>query len=128
MEGFKASIVESWKQLTPKEKISVKDTSAFEKFDEVVVAGEDLIIEVANYVHIHIENPLSENKEYDSFVVMTTEGKGYVTSSRSFADSLKNILDEIGDCGEEIGEWKLRVFKKESSNYKGKYFLTCQII
>ena len=128
MEGYKAKVVDSWKELSVKEKIAYKETDAYDKLDEMVTPDTPLVVSLENYITIHVENPASENPEYNQYLVVTTEGDVYVTSSDTFDSSIKSILEEIDEAGEdEVGEWQLKIYKRESNNFKGKHFLTCSI-
>lgn len=128
MEGYKAKVVGSWKELSVKEKIAFKETDAFTKLDEVVTPEEPLVINLVNYITVNVENPKSENPTYNQYIVVAEDGEIYVTSSDTFDSSMSDNLDEIDAAGEEIGDWQLKIYKRESKNFKGKYFLTCSII
>ena len=128
MEGYKAKVVGSWKELSVKEKIAFKETDAFMKLDEVVTPDEPLVINLVNYVTVNVENPKSENPTYNQYIVVAEDGEIYVTSSDTFDSSMTDNLDEVDAAGEEIGDWLLKIYKRESKNFKGKYFLTCSII
>lgn len=128
MEGYKAKVVDSWKTLSVKEKISYKETDSFDKLDEIVPVDGELVITLANFITVEVENPKSENPNYNQYILVADNGDAYVTSSNTFCASLNSILDEIKDAGEdEVGEWQLKIYKRESNNFKGKHFLTCSI-
>lgn len=128
MEGYKAKVVDSWKALSVKEKISYKETDSFDKLDEIVPVDGELVITLANFITVEVENPKSENPNYNQYILVADNGDAYVTSSNTFCASLNSILDEIKDAGEdEVGEWQLKIYKRESNNFKGKHFLTCSI-
>lgn len=128
MEGYKAKVVDSWKALSVKEKISYKETDSFDKLDEIVPVDGELVITLANFITVEVENPKSENPNYNQYILVADNGDAYVTSSNTFCASLNSILDEIKDAGEdEVGDWQLKIYKRESNNFKGKHFLTCSI-
>ena len=128
MEGYKAKVVDSWKALSVKEKISYKETDSFDKLDEIVPVDGELVITLANFITVEVENPKSENPNYNQYILLADNGDAYVTSSNTFCASLNSILDEIKDAGEdEVGDWQLKIYKRESNNFKGKHFLTCSI-
>ena len=127
MEGYKAKVVDSWKELSVKEKIAYKETDSFDKLDDIVQPDASLVIGLVNYITIHVENPKAEQAEYNQYVLVADDGNNYVTSSDNFNDSMKSMLDEIKDAGDDIGDWKVKIYKRESKNFKGKYFLTCAI-
>lgn len=129
-KNYKATIVESNKSLTAKEKIMLKDTSDALSLGELVEV-ESLLIKPELWATVHIENDLADNKEYDVYIVVDKDGQKYKTSSESFYRSFSDICDEITDAiadGEDIGEFEIKVYNKESRNYKGKSFITCSIV
>lgn len=129
MDGYKAVVAASWKPLSVKEKIMYKETDGMNKLDEVIVPDGSLVLSLANYITISVDNPKAENNKYNQYVVVSEDGEAFVTSSDTFDEAINSVLDEITDLdANEIGEWQLKIYKRESKNYKGKYFLTCTII
>lgn len=125
MNGYTVTITESSKDLTAKERIALKDTSNAIKLDEVCKPEEPFVFTPALYAKIHVENPNSEDKEYDQYIFVDTEGRKYMTGSQSFFDSFINIWNEMGD---EQEEWSIEVTKHPSKKYSGKYFITASIV
>lgn len=128
MEGYKAKVVASWKELSVKEKIAYKETDSFTKLDEVVTPETPLVISLDNYITVEVDNPKAEQTKYNQYIVVAGDGEVYVTSSDTFDSSISDKLDEIADAEGEMGDWQLKIYKRESKNFKGKYFLTCSII
>ena len=124
-KDYSVKIVDATKELTPKQRVAIKDLS-----DAVSLAdikeGEFVIINVDYTAELNIHNEKSENKEYNVFVIVDKNGKKYYTSSESLMSAFSNIADEMADYPEE--EYEIKVFTKPSKNYKGKSFLTCTII
>ena len=125
MENYKAVVVKASKDLTAKERISVKDFGKAIKIDEIVGPDDGLVIDVGYSCLVHVENDYSENKTYDVFVLVDKAGNKYVSSSKHLVDAYFNIVDEMKDSDEE---YQINIYKLESKNYKGKYFLTCEIV
>lgn len=126
-EDYSVSIKESSKQLTPKEKIKLKDLSNSVNLDALTQEEGKVVIDVAFYVILSIHNAKSlERPDYENIVVVDKDGNKYNTGSGSFIAALMDILDELADAGET--DCQIEVYRKESKNYKGKEFITCSIV
>lgn len=124
MEGYNVQLKESSiVNLSNRERIKLKDLSNAIKFDEIVNVGENLTITPDQWAVLVIHNEKSDNKDYDTYVIIDDAGTKYSTGSSSFWTSFRDIADEMGD-----EKYSIEIYKKESKNYKGKYFLTCSII
>ena len=122
MEGYSVQIKTTSMELSAKERVRIKDTSNAVKLDEL--AAENKVITPVAYAVLGIHNEKSENKDYEVYVIIDNNGTKYVTCSPSFFTAFKDIWDELADDGEEFS---IEVYRLESKNYKGKYFLTCSI-
>lgn len=126
MEGYKATVERASRDLSVKEKLMIKDTSDAIKLDDVVKENA-IIISPLFYAIIAIHNEKSETKDYKKIVIVDADsGEKYTTGSMPFITTFEDIVDEMADAGEE--EYKIKIYPKESKNYKGKYFITCSII
>lgn len=126
MEGYKAVVARASKELSAKEKIMLKDMSDAIKLDDEV-KEQALIIKPDFYAIINVHNEKSDTKDYTKIVLVDkTSGNKYATGSMPFITTFEDIVDEMADAGEE--DYELKVYAKESKNYKGKYFITCSII
>lgn len=123
MENFKATVKMASKELTNREKLFVKDTTNAVKLDEVLKADEKLVITPSYFAILSIHNDHSDTKDYEQYVIVDGEGNKFYTGSPSFWQAFTDINDEMGS-----EEYSVEVYKRESKNYKGKYFLTCSII
>lgn len=124
MKEYEAKVVHCTKELTAKERIAIKDTSNATKLDAVVEVGEKFNIDVDYVATIDVHNPLAENQDYTLFVIVDKGGNKYATGSESLMSSYLNIASEMEN---ESEPWTIDVYKVESKNYKGRYFLTCSI-
>lgn len=124
MIGYNVTIKESNKELTAKERISLKDTTSAIKLDEATQI-EDVLIFPDMYCVLGIHNEKSDNKDYEVYVLQDRSGQKYVTGSSSFWNSFMNIYEEMEG---ETEEWGIRVYRSPSKNYKGKDFITCAIV
>ena len=124
MADYKAEVIEASRELTARERIKFKDLTDAISIDE---ATEDapLIISVKDYAIIKVHNENSDNKEYTKYVLKSEDGNLYATGSESFWKSFMDIWTEMAN---EAEEWELKVYKKDSANYKGKQFITCSIV
>ena len=128
--NYSVKVAESSKQLTAREKLMFSDTSNASKLDDVVEIGSTVVLTPVDYAVLTVHNESSENKDYDVYVIVDKSGEKYVTGSTSFWDSFYDIWDVMHDsiADGDIEEYQIEVYKKESKNYKGKYFLTCSVI
>ena len=126
MEGYSVKIAASTKDLTAREKISLKDTTLAISLDEATMS-EDVIIDYDYHVILNVHNEKSDNKDYTKTVVVAKYGTRFITGSASFTDSLTDIVDEMIDAGEG-DNIVIKVYRIESKNYKGKQFITCSLI
>lgn len=126
MEGYKAVVARASKELSAKEKIMLKDMSDAVKLDDEV-KEQAIVIKPAFYAIINVHNEKSDTKDYTKIVLVDGDsGIKYTTGSMPFITTFENIMEEMEDAGET--DFSLKVYAKESKNYKGKYFITCSII
>lgn len=130
MEGYKVTINSISKELGVKERIMLKDTSDCIGLDRITQEasfnGENVIIDVDFFAELNVHNEKSDDKDYTQFIIVAKDGKKYITGSESFKTSFIDIYEELRDVG--IEEMTIKVYRKDSKNYKGKEFITCSII
>ena len=125
MTGYEVKIIESSKDLTARERISLKNFDEMVALDEVVNSETPKItIAVSGYVVAGVHNEMSDNVDYEKFIILGKDGQRYITGSQPFFSSFMEIWDEMKG---ENDDWGITVYKRESKNYKGKSFLTCTI-
>lgn len=126
MEGYKAVVARASKELSAKEKIMLKDMSDAVKLDDEV-KEQAIVIKPEFYAIINVHNEKSDTKDYTKIVLVDGDsGIKYTTGSMPFITTFEDIMEEMEDAGET--DFSLKVYAKESKNYKGKYFITCSII
>ena len=126
MEGYKAVVARASKELSAKEKIMLKDMSDAMKLDDEV-KEQAIVIKPEFYAIINVHNEKSDTKDYTKIVIVDGDsGIKYTTGSMPFITTFEDIMQEMEDAGET--DFSLKVYAKESKNYKGKYFITCSII
>ena len=126
MEGYKAVVARASKELSAKEKIMLKDMSDAVKLDDEV-KEQAIVIKPEFYAIINVHNETSDTKDYTKIVIVDGDsGIKYTTGSMPFITTFEDIMQEMVDAGET--DFSLKVYAKESKNYKGKYFITCSII
>lgn len=125
MEGYKAVVERASKELSAKEKIMLKDMSDAVKLDDIVKENP-LIISPDYYALVAVHNEKSDTKDYKKIVLVDKDGTKYTTGSMPFITTFEDIVDEMADAGED--DYAIKIYPKESKNYKGKYFITCSII
>lgn len=127
---YKAEVRYASKELTAKEKIAIKDTSSANRLDEATDNGAELAITVDWFAQIDVHNEKSDNKDYKKIVLVDTDGERYVTGSEHFTNTFLDIYEELCDSSEaeNLEPFSIVVKQRESKNYKGKTFLTCELV
>ena len=127
MKGYEVNIVSATKELSPKEKIKLKDLSNSINLDNATQAEGKVVINYDYHVILEIHNEKSKDrKDYQNVVVVDKDGTKYNTGSESFLTTLEDIIGEMLSAGEE--DFSIEVYRKDSKNYKGKQFITCSVL
>ena len=127
MKGYEVNIVGSTRELSPKEKIKLKDLSNSINLDNATQAEGKVVINYDYHVILEIHNEKSKDrKDYQNVVVVDKDGTKYNTGSESFLTTLEDITGEMLSAGEE--DFSIEVYRKDSKNYKGKQFITCSVL
>ena len=126
MNGYSVKLKYASRELTPRERIMVKDTANAIKLDSACNEIGGINITVDYYAVLEIHNEKSKDrKDYENYLIMSKNGDKYVTGSPSFWNAFTQIADEMEG---ETDEWAINVYKLDSKNYKDKQFLTCSLI
>ena len=128
--NYSATISESSRELTAKERVMFKDLGNAIKLNDLAdganTNGEKAIIDkVVDYAILSIHNEASEDVDYNNYLIVDAEGNKYYTGSTPFWNSFKSIWDEMHDSGEE---WGIQLNLIPSKNYAGKTVLTCSLV
>lgn len=123
MNGYSVSIKETSRNLSAKERIAIKDTTAAIKLDEATQV-ESIVINPDMFAVLSIHNDKSDNPDYENYIVVDKDGRKFVTGSQSFWTSFMDIWTEMEN---EDEDWSVLVYRHPSKNYKGKDFITCSI-
>ena len=124
--SYTSTIAFCSKELTKVEKIAIKDTGDCNAIDAVLesVPEESFVINVDYYANIAIHNDKAKgDKDYNVYVIVDADGQKFCTSSNSFWNSFTDIANEM-----EGEPFSIKVYRKSSKNYAGKYFLSCSIV
>lgn len=125
MTGYAVQIIDSSKELSARDRVSLKNFDEMIALDEAVNAETPrLMIDVSDYVVASVHNEKSDNVDYEKYIIIDKNGQRYITGSQPFFSTFKEIWDEMAGENED---WGITVYKRESNNYKGKEFLTCCI-
>lgn len=123
---YSAKVVEATKELTGKERVAIKMFTDAHQLDEVTQNYEDGVLINVDYVaKVAVHNEKSDNKDYNKYIYVDKDGTMYVSGSETLYRTYQEIEEEMED---EDEDWAIKVIRKESSNYKGKDFLTCVIV
>lgn len=129
MERYTATVTESSRELSVKEKIKLKDEKLHQKLNvvlsEQVKEAGGLVLEPDGWARVHVKNPYSKQREeYDFFVIIEKNGDTWMTGSQSFMEAFMDIWYDMKEYPDE--EFKIRVYTKDSKNYSSG-FITCSI-
>lgn len=122
---YSAKVVEATRELTAKERVAIKMFTDAYQLDGITQNYEDGVLINVDYVaKVAVHNEKSDNKDYNKYIYVDKDGTMYVSGSETLYRTYQEIAEEMED---EDEDWAIKVIRKESSNYKGKYFLTCVI-
>ena len=122
---YSVTVKESSKELTPKERVMMKDTTDAIKLDEATQI-EAITIRPNFYAVLAIHNSKADPVDYENYLVVDENGQKYITGSNSFWASFLDILSDMEGVTDE--EWAVKIYRVPSKNYKGKDFITCSIV
>lgn len=125
MRNYKVEVKEISKEVSPKVRVMLKDTTDCIGLDKATQENpEGVFIEPDFYAVLSIHNENSDDKDYENYIIVDKSGKRYSTGSQSFWESFLDIMADMNGIDEE---WKLKVYRMPSKNRQGKDFLTCSI-
>lgn len=123
---YKAELVSATRQLSAKERVAVKMFIGAEQLDELTQYDENGVLIDIDYVAVvEVYNEKSDNKNYNKYVYVDKNGTMYISGSETLYRTYEEIAEEMED---EEEPWAIKVIRKESTNYKGKDFLTCMLV
>lgn len=122
---YKAMVEDASWTMTAREKLRYTDLMDAIQLDEATQSG-DVIIDVDKWAVINVHNEKSDTVDYMKYVIIDKDEQVYVTGSESFWKSFVQIYEVMSDEGETT--YSIKVYRRESKNYKGKDFITCRII
>lgn len=125
MAEYKAMVESASWEMTAREKLRYTDLTDAIQLDEATQSG-DVIIDVDKWAVINVHNEKSDTVDYMKYVIIDKDEQVYVTGSESFWKSFVQIYEVMSEEGETT--YSIKVYRRESKNYKGKDFLTCRII
>lgn len=127
--NYSATIVESSRQLTPKERVMFKDLSNARKLNEFaresIASGLKAVVTVKDYVVVKVHNEASEDIDYDNYLIIDKDGEKYYTGSVSFWNKFMDIYNEMKEVDED---WAIELNLVPSKKYSGKEALTCSLV
>lgn len=123
---YSATVVESNKELTAKQRIMLKDISAARNINDILKEVPELILDIDLIAAIDVHNEQAkDNEDYTVYSMIDVEGERYQTSSESFYQQYMDIFNEMQGSEES---WQIKVYKQQSANDATKSFITCTIV
>lgn len=127
--NYSATITESSRELTPKERVMFKDLTNAQNLNEFakesIASGSKPVITVKDYAIISVHNEASEDKDYLNYLLIDNEGNKYYTGSVSFWNKFMDIYKEMSTVDED---WAIELSLVPSRKYAGKEALTCSLV
>lgn len=129
---YNVTITDSNRKFTAMEKLYITDMNDAKSLDIETQEMGAVPLRVKDWARCSIHNEHADNTDYKKLVLITDDGEKYVTGSEAFTSEFIRIYEAVQDDAEENGIsdfiTKVKAFRKESNNYKGKQFLTCSIM
>ena len=123
---YSTKLVSATRELSAKERVAVKMFIGAEQLDELTKRDENGVLIDIDYVAVvEVYNEKSDNKNYNKYVYVDKNGTMYISGSETLYRTYEEIAEEMED---EEEPWAIKVIRKESTNYKGKDFLTCMLV
>lgn len=123
---YKAELVSATRELSAKERVAVKMFIGAEQLDELTKRDENGVLIDIDYVAVvEVYNEKSDNKNYNKYVYVDKDGTMYISGSETLYRTYEEIAEEMEG---EQEPWSIKVIRMESTNYKGKDFLTCMLV
>lgn len=122
---YESKIIESNGEFDAYERVMCKDLGDAIPLDDATQQGP-VVIEYEKHLILGIHNEKSEDKYYEKCVVIDPEGRKFVCGGATFRRALESIVADLSDAG-IISGFNIKVYRKASSNYKGKDFITCSL-
>ena len=127
-EDYRIEIKSASRELTPKERIMIKQLTGAVRIDEAT-QGKELVITPVAYAILGVHNERSKgDKDYETMAVINSDGTVYLTGSQSFRTSILQFWNDYRDLVDSGENASVKVFRMPSKNYKGKEFITAAII
>jgi hypothetical protein len=121
---YTATVVESSRELTAKERVMMKDTSDALMLNDLA-EKEPVLIDPEFWCTVAIHNEKSDNKDYNVYLIVDKNGAKYKTSSENFMNSFEDIMADMAGCDEPFS---VKVYTLPSKNRTGQSFLTCSLV
>lgn len=123
---YSAKLVSATRELSAKERVAVKMFIGAEQLDELTQRDEnDVLIDIDYVAVVEVYNEKSDNKNYNKYVYVDKDGTMYISGSETLYRTYEEIAEEMEGENEP---WSIKVIRRESTNYKGKDFLTCMLV
>lgn len=123
---YVTKLVSATRELSAKERVAVKMFIGAEQLDELTQRDENGVLIDIDYVAVvEVYNEKSDNKIYNKYVYVDKDGTMYISGSETLYRTYEEIAEEMEGENEP---WSIKVIRRESTNYKGKDFLTCMLV
>ena len=121
--AYTAEIVKSSRELSKKEKVMYKNASDCKRLDDETTKTGSVVITPVLWIELAVHNDKAKNPHYTQYLIVDKDGTSYLTGSENFYNNFTSIAEEM-----EGEEFEVEVYRKPSTNFSGKEFLTCKLI
>ena len=123
---YATKLVSATRELSAKERVAAKMFIGAVQLDELTQRDENGVLIDIDYVAVvEVYNEKSDNKNYNKYVYVDKDGTMYISGSETLYRTYEEIAEEMEGENEP---WSIKVIRRESTNYKGKDFLTCMLV
>lgn len=123
MAQITVNITESWPR-----NLDIVQKIAFEQFmNGEKISESGLLLDTTAFALLHVENPESQNKEYDVACFVTDTGIFY-TGSDTVKETAVNIINRVTAEKKDVCMFSFRTGSRQSSANKGRTYLTLQLL
>lgn len=130
MRNYSAKIIEGSREFTARERLKYTDfTDAISIADALNTLDEsqEFIIKPIDWCVVEIHNAYSkDNTDYKKYMIIAEDDVKFCTSSESLFTRFREIFDSLKEEGDD--GFTIKIYGKESKNYKGNNFLTCSLV
>lgn len=118
-------LIKTYVELEKKDVVRIARSKTAKSLDEELKNNPDLMLDIVNFVTMHVENPDAEKEDdrsFNRYCVCTANGDLYITRSDAFAQELDLIISMMDDVNITIKPVHV------VSSKTGNRYLSCELV